>query len=190
MLESISRPHTYPPLIHPARWPLPVLGSPSLVRVVHLLYLCGVLDHQIKRPDKVIEVLRERIELFHGRLYRVGSSSLDRLQVNVSQLRERLCRALPVEKVVQHRMVVDSLGGRLLVGAQRSVEDSRTRIIGLGLRLDSLNPQRVLERGYSILRSRGKNVRSIAEVVSGDSIDITVSDGLVLGTVTSCSKER
>jgi exodeoxyribonuclease VII large subunit len=142
------------------------------------------------RPDKVIELLRGRIELFHGRLFRIGISSTERLSTTVTQLRERLRRAIPNEKIFQHRLVVDALGGRLLIGATRGVEDARNKVMGLGVRLESINPQRVLERGYSIVRVKGKNVRSIDEVVDGDGMEISVSDGLVLGTVTGRSKER
>lgn len=141
------------------------------------------------RPDKVFELLRGRIELFHGRLYRVGMSATDRLNTRVTQLGERLRRALPVDRIAQYRGVVDALGGRLLVGAQRGVEDSRAKVVGLGLRLDSINPQRVLERGYSIVRVQGKNVRSIKDVARGEGIEISVSDGVVLGVVTGIQKE-
>lgn len=141
------------------------------------------------RPDKVFELLRGRIELFHGRLYRVGMSATDRLNTRVTQLGERLRRALPVDRIAQYRGVVDALGGRLLVGAQRGVEDSRAKVVGLGLRLDSINPQRVLERGYSIVRVQGKNVRSIKDVARGEGIEISVSDGVVLGAVTGIQKE-
>jgi len=142
------------------------------------------------RPDKVIELLRGRIELFHGRLFRSGMSSTERLSTTITQLRERLRRAIPTEKIDQHRTIIDTLGGRLFVGTSRGIDDARNKVIGLTLRLDSINPQRVLERGYSVVRVKGKNVRSIAEVVDGDGIEISVSDGLVLGTVTGRSKER
>jgi exodeoxyribonuclease VII large subunit len=142
------------------------------------------------RPDKVFEILRGKIESLHGRLFLKGVSSTERLSTSITQLRERLRRAVPIEKINQYRAIVDVLGGRLLIGASRGVDDARNIVTGLGLRLESINPQRVLERGYSIVRVKGKNVRSIAEVSEGDGMEISVSDGLVVGTVTSCSKER
>lgn len=141
------------------------------------------------RPDKVIELLLGKIELFHGRLYRIGMSANERLNTRVSQLGDRLRRALPLDKITQHRTLVDALGGRLLIGAQRGVEDARGKVVSLGQRLDSINPQKVLERGYSILRVRGKNVRSIAEIARGDGLEISVSDGIVVGTVTDIQTE-
>ena len=142
------------------------------------------------RPDKVVELLRGKIENFHGRLFRVGMASTDRMNTEVSQLRERLRRAIPTEKIDHHRLVVDGLRGRLLVGAKRGVDDAKARVTSLGLRLDSINPQKVLERGYSIVRVGGKPVRSVNDVQSGDGMEISVVDGLITGTVTACAKER
>jgi exodeoxyribonuclease VII large subunit len=142
------------------------------------------------RPDKVIELLRGRIELFHGRLYRVGMASTDRLSTSISQLRERLRRAIPTESMDRHRLVIEGLQGRLFVGVTRGVDDAKTKATSLGLRLDSINPRKVLERGYSIVRVGGKPVRSVDDVRGGDGLDISIADGLIQGTVTSCSKER
>jgi exodeoxyribonuclease VII large subunit len=141
------------------------------------------------RPDKVIELLRGRIELFHGRLYRVGAASTDRLSTSLSQLRERLRRAIPTEKIDHHRVVIEGFETRLLVGAKRGVDDARGQVTSLGLRLDSINPRRVLERGYSIVRVRGKAVRSVDDVARGQDLEISVVDGRITGTVTDCVKE-
>lgn len=142
------------------------------------------------RPDKVIELLRGKIELFHGRLYRMGMASTERLGTSVSQLRERLRRAIPTEKIDQHRIQVEGLQGRLFVAAKRGVDDAKGQVTSLGLRLDSINPRRVLERGYSIVRVGGKPARSVDDVRRGDAVEISVVDGLIHGTVTDCSKER
>jgi exodeoxyribonuclease VII large subunit len=142
------------------------------------------------RPDKVIELLRGRIEIFHGRLYRMGMASTDRLNTTVLELRERLRRAIPTEKIESYRGTIDTLGGRLFVGVKRGVEDAKTQVISIGLRLDSTNPQRVLERGYSIVRVGGKPIRSLHDVSDGDGMEISVMDGIVLGTVTGRSTQR
>jgi exodeoxyribonuclease VII large subunit len=142
------------------------------------------------RPDKVIELLRGKVELYHGRLFRVGMASTDRLSTSVSQLRERLRRAIPTEKIDQHRAIVEGLEGRLLVGVRRGVEDANSQVTSLGLRLDSINPRKVLERGYSIVRVGGKVARSVHDVSGGDPMEISVVDGLIRGTVTDCVKEK
>ncbi len=142
------------------------------------------------RPDKVIELLRGKVELYHGRLFRVGMASTERLSTSVLQLRERLRRAIPTEKIDQHRALVEALEGRLLVGVKRGVEDANSHLTSLGLRLDSINPRKVLERGYSIVRVKDKVVRSVHDVSGGDAMEISIVDGLIRGTVTDCVKEK
>lgn len=142
------------------------------------------------RPDKVIELLRGKVELYHGRLFRVGMASTERLSMSVLQLRERLRRAIPTEKIDQHRATVEALEGRLLVGVKRGVEDANSHLTSLGLRLDSINPRKVLERGYSIVRVGGKVARSVHDVSGGDPMEISMVDGLIRGTVTDCVKEK
>ncbi|MEN9845471.1 MAG: Exodeoxyribonuclease large subunit [Pseudomonadota bacterium] len=142
------------------------------------------------RPDKVIELLRGKIELFHGRLYRMGMASTERLSTAVSQLRERVRRAIPTEKIAHQLILVEGLQGRLFVGAKRGVDDAKGQVMSLALRLDSINPQKVLERGFSIVRVGGKPARSVDDVRRGDAVEISVVDGLIHGTVTDCSKER
>jgi exodeoxyribonuclease VII large subunit len=117
-------------------------------------------------------------------------ASTDRLSTSVSQLRERLRRAIPTEKIEQHRAIVEGLEGRLLVGVRRGVEDANSHVTSLGLRLDSINPRKVLERGYSIVRLGGKVVRSVQDVCGGDEMEISMVDGVIRGTVTDCVKEK
>jgi len=142
------------------------------------------------RPDKVLALLLGRVELFHGRLSRVGSAQVTRLGDVVNDFSGRLRRAIPIERIESHRTSLESLMGRLTVGIERGLEDARGGVVGLGLRLESINPQRVLERGYSIVTVGGKNVRSVGDVKEGDAVEISVTDGLVLGAVTGRLKGR
>ena len=142
------------------------------------------------RPDKVFELLRSRVELFHGRLFRMGSASQQRLREGVEHYRERLRRALSEEKLVVPRSTLTAYESRLGVAAKRSFDDARVAVIGLGSRLESLNPQRVLDRGYSILTVKGEAVRSVVDVQEGDEIEVSVSDGKIVGSVKSRLQEE
>jgi len=50
-------------------------------------------------------------------------------------------------------------------------------------RLAALAPQATLERGYAIVRSGDRVVRSPAEVTSGEQIDVLVAEGAFGATV-------
>lgn len=136
------------------------------------------------RPDRVLELLLGKIEILHARLYRTGVSKTDRFNALIGEYGERLRRALPIEKLLSCGGAIDSLAGRLSVGVQRAFSDARVRAEGLEARLDALNPRKVIERGYSIVRINGRSVRHIGDVASGDELAISVVDGTVVGTVT------
>lgn len=142
------------------------------------------------RPDKVLELLRGRVELFHGRLFRMGTAATQRLGDTVAEYRERLRRALPPEKLQRSVVTVDGLLTRLTVGARRSCDSAGSAVSGLELRLQSLNPRKVLERGYSIVTVNGRHVRSVDEVAVGEKIEVSVIDGVVTGVVDNRSKEK
>jgi len=51
--------------------------------------------------------------------------------------------------------------------------------------IETLSPLKVLTRGYSYISKNGKNVRSVSQVCSGDTVDVTLSDGIMECTVNS-----
>ena len=50
-------------------------------------------------------------------------------------------------------------------------------------RLITLNPLKILERGYSVVSKNGVGVKSIKEVALGESIDIRVNDGIITSKI-------
>ena len=64
--------------------------------------------------------------------------------------------------------------------AARAVTQRRERLNALAASLDALSPLKVLGRGYAIARrADGKAVVSTGDVVSGDKLNLTLSDGSV-----------
>ena len=64
--------------------------------------------------------------------------------------------------------------------AARTVTQCRERLNALAASLDALSPLKVLGRGYAIARrGDGKAVVSTGDVVSGDKLELTLSDGSV-----------
>ena len=118
------------------------------------------------RPDRVIEMLSARVKGLHEKLLQSGRTS--------AQLASRS---------------VDTLAARLGTASSRRVEAVAQKVEHLGLRLESLSPQRVLERGYSIVSSGGRHIRSVVEVSPGGPIEVSLADGVISGEVKKVSKE-
>ena len=75
-------------------------------------------------------------------------------------------------------MLVDGLFARLLTAEERTVAGKKQQFVGLTAALDAMSPLKVLTRGYAIATdSRGRLLRSVAQVKAGDSIELRLSDG-------------
>ena len=101
---------------------------------------------------------------------------LQRRQLERQQ--NRLLLRTPMARVHRDQQHLDELAYRAGTALTHAVEINRTRLIGLEMRLNSLNPQAILQRGYSIVtRVDGSLVHSIKQVQPDDNLQVQVSDG-------------
>jgi exonuclease VII large subunit len=84
---------------------------------------------------------------------------------------------------------IEGLAQQLNVAAVRLVESRKQRLEHGAARLAALSPERVLERGYGIVRSRGAYLRSAGDAVAGAEIEVAMADGTIIGTVTRYTEE-
>jgi exodeoxyribonuclease VII large subunit len=142
------------------------------------------------RPDRVLDLLASRVTALAERLVRAGEANSRVNQGAVEALGGRLQRALPPESLQPRALVADSLARRLDARMERLVEVATAQVGALESRLTALDPVRVLERGFSIVRVDGRPVRSISEVRSGAAMEVTMVDGTVSGTVSEVTREK
>lgn len=106
--------------------------------------------------------LRRRIERDRQRIrYLVASHGLQR----------------PADHLRQLALRVDDLNERLHRFAARCVELKRRRWQSFHDRLELLNPERPLERGFALIERGGDLVKSVTQVQNGDHIGIRFYDG-------------
>jgi exodeoxyribonuclease VII large subunit len=106
--------------------------------------------------------LRRRIERDRQRIrYLVASHGLQR----------------PADHLRQLALRVDDLNERLHRFAARCVELKRRRWQSFHDRLELLNPERPLERGFALIERGGDLVKSVTQVRNGDHIGIRFYDG-------------
>ncbi len=101
---------------------------------------------------------------------------LQRRQLEHQQ--NRLLLRTPLARIHRDQQHLDELNYRVGTALTHAVEINRTRLTGLEMRLNSLNPQAILERGYSIVTQvDGSLVHSIKQVQPDDNLQVQVSDG-------------
>jgi exodeoxyribonuclease VII large subunit len=84
----------------------------------------------------------------------------------------------PLARVHQEQQRLDELNYRAGRSLFHAIEINRTRLVGMELRLNALNPRAILERGYSLVtQPDGSLVRSTRQVQPNDALSVRVSDG-------------
>ncbi|PWJ70602.1 exodeoxyribonuclease VII large subunit [Ruminococcaceae bacterium R-25] len=84
--------------------------------------------------------------------------------------------------------VVNGLKNQLDALSSRFVKQAQSEVNEVKVRLDALNPNNVLNRGYSyVCNSKGKAVESAKSVKKGDNVSIVLADGTLLTEIKDIS---
>jgi exodeoxyribonuclease VII large subunit len=141
----------------------------------------------LRHPEDLVLVRAQTVEDLAGRLAgRVRETAQEarlRLEGAASRLAEHAPRARQAAAVGQLRMAIHRLAaaGRTLVEHRW-----RARLERLAGRLEDLNPDRVLARGYSrtVLARTGETLRRAAEAQAGELLHTHLADGDLESRVT------
>ena len=142
--------------------------------------------------------LREQLGAIERRLARAARHRLDTLQQRIDRAAAHLLR--PTQAVGRERLRLALLAARLPRAARQAAERhdailrraaqalgrlavqapqrQALRLQGLALRLDALDPRRVIARGYALVHgARGELVVSPAQIGAGDTLRLALAEG-------------
>jgi exodeoxyribonuclease VII large subunit len=141
-------------------------------RMQHLDYLGKRLVH----PGERIDVELRQLSQLAIRLRSAATHALDAASWKLSDFLQRLRGALPdVDAQIAKQK---ELRLRLHYGHARVLEQHEARLVKMTASLAHLNPQAVLERGYSIVEKHGGQiVRSAEQVATGERLRLTFARG-------------
>jgi len=156
------------------------LACPSCVDLGRLL------AHHLQRLQRVtrrgLEDRMQRVDYLSRRLVHPG----ERIRQQAGELRHlgaRL-RAAWERGLEDAKWETAGLAGRLREGARRGLESAAALFGRLDASLKHLNPESVLERGYSITESAGGIVRDASKLSVGQKVTITFAHGQAGAAVT------
>jgi len=145
-----------------------------------------VADVRAATPTQAIEIsVRERKavkELFLDKKERAERAVKMKLENSMAEIESRKNEYI----IKRFPDTIEEKGNRLVEYEERAV---RALKHGIGIKkevlnskrgkLNALNPQGILKRGYTITRKSGKNIKSAADIRSGDRIETIFFEGSV-----------
>lgn len=159
-----------------------------------------VLDHvahtSVKTPTAaaafILEHQLEQLSLLHDLQQRIplaASAKMQREEQRLALLRQRLPSVVTLRLQREYQRLERSLL-LLPISASRMVEKEKHRLELLFQHLESLNPEQLLRRGYSITMMDGKIVTDISNILPGSQIETRLQGGTVLSQVVGVEKEK
>ncbi len=149
------------------------------------------IDYLGKRLLHPGERLRERARHVAQLATRIASGtkrSLEAWSWRLAELHRRLRAATP--DLAGHTLRHQGLILRMQQAQVRSIERGAARMAALATGLQSLNPQAVLQRGYSIVaKMDGGVVRSAEQLSIGESLRISFAHSAAVASVESTGKD-
>lgn len=144
------------------------------------------LDHLARRlvhPGQRIARQNERLRVLGTRLINATGTLHERLQWRLQSLNTRLAAARPDIAVLRERQA--AYAGRLTRAMTQYLITRKNKLAGLEVQLAHLNPQGVLERGYSIVTSAdGRVVRDADALRIDDPVTMQFGHGKATARIT------
>lgn len=174
--------------------PVPVISSVGHEVDVTISDL--VADHRSPTPTAAGEEaapelvdLRERIKSLGERLRRSYQAIIDRKHDTIRNLAEKPVMADLEGLLEPFRDTLDRIKERLHTNYRHFVSKKRNHLEQEINKLDSLNPENVLERGYGLIQKGDRPVTSVEQVKKDDELLIQWSDGTADVSVDDTNEE-
>ena len=163
--------------------------TPTAAAALLIDHLNLVLERLLDAQAELIAAVRHRSELEQARLVRmsekipvlfslVKTRQEQRIERHLANITAALNDKLSRE---HHRLsLIESQPGPTLL-QQMTKENYRLQL--LQQRLEALNPQRLLQRGYSITLCKGKVVRDAQQLKAGDEIETKLANGKITSII-------
>lgn len=199
---------TYPLAASVAQFPLPIITGIGHERDDTVLDL--IAHTRVKTPTAAAEFLISKMDLAEQRLLTaiqkitsLPGLILEREQNRINNLAKRIPQVvvqhigrqekllLSVNSLLKYQWATRlqrelhklDLHPRLANAAFRKIEKEKSKIELLIHRTESLSPNNILKRGYSLTLKNGKTIRSITELQPGDLLETRFEDGSITSQV-------
>jgi exodeoxyribonuclease VII large subunit len=140
-------------------------------------------------PRRLIEQRRQATDELTARAARAMTGAVARQRSALRALEGRLLRAHPQRRIADQRAAAAALERRLAAAVTALLSRRRRALEGLEGKVGALSPLKVLERGYSVVRSAGGHVVTSVEAVSaGQPVTVTLRDGELEARVETVKK--
>lgn len=126
-------------------------------------------------PD--IYEIKQKINLYQNRLRLSLNKKLEIMKLRYEKCISSRVFKEPTRMIEDYYLKVDNQIKKLEKNIKEKEQTEKQKYIKLVAKLDTLSPLKTLSRGYSIVESENKIVKSVKELKKGQNIEIRLTDG-------------
>ncbi len=163
--------------------------TPTAAAAFLIDHLAAVLAHVEGLQERILSHVTTRMERELHRLNRCAeripilfSNVRTGQEMRMQRITARMQR-FAAQRLIQEAQRLDRWALRLPDLARHRLKDETTRLEKLEIKLDSLNPELLLKRGYSITTFKGRVLRDASHLKPGDEIETRLEKGRVKSVV-------
>jgi len=156
-----------------------------------------VADARAPTPSAAAEIAApDKTELEHKlkNLLKTAANHLFRKNLqkrtNLQQFTQKLASLNPIHRINELRQKTDWIFSSILQKITQNIASRKQRVDNLQNALEMLSPQRVLARGFSIVRKDGRVIANSSNLAQNDSITIEFFKGSATATVEKTEGDR
>lgn len=127
--------------------------------------------------------LKQNIEKYQNRLSIGLNKKLELMKLRYEKVMSQKSFKEPLLRIQDEYFKLDNIMKKIYDKTSDKYKEANFVFSNLVSKLDSLSPLKTLKRGYSIVQKDNKIIRSKADLISGDNIKITLTDGDISATV-------
>lgn len=132
-------------------------------------------------PD-IFEV-KQKISMYNKRM---KNALLKKIEVMRFRFEKNMLSTVfkePLRRINERYLLIDENIKNMQVAVERKITDEKIRYSEVVSKLDALSPLKTLARGYGIVESGEKIIKSILNVDKGDEITVKMTDGKIVAKV-------
>ncbi len=155
-------------------------------RITEARTLLARLTSRLVDPRKALQLQRDRLVGNRHRLQLAMTRTVEHHRHRAEMLLRSIDAVNPIRKIREYKVKLEYLEGRSRHNIQSLLHHLRSRLQELEATLSAMDPQAVLQRGYSITRNRqtGRVVTRARTVPVGQELEIILARGSLTATAT------
>lgn len=146
---------------------------------------------------RIISVITNKISTYENMLNKYKTSNVLTNPTSMylieeqklDNLIEKLSKTIPYRLEREYNKL-DSLNDRLMNYIERNLERQKNNLENIKIKLDLLNPDNIINKGYSLTLVNGKVLKSINDIKETDEITTRLKDGILVSEVKEVKNGR